>query len=77
MITTTQIYWITMLDSIGATLFTLTVLLGVTMLGLLICGCQLRCDYSTTEHGYSTGVRLHVATLLAMDNYLKRRFVCL
>ena len=70
MITTSQMYWITMLNSICATLFTLIVLLGMTMLGLLIGGCSLRSDYSTTEHGYSTGKRLHKAVLLLVPPFL-------
>lgn len=70
MITTSQMYWITRLDSIGFTLFVLSLLLGLTMLGLLIVGCVLRSDYSTTEHGYSTGVRLHIATLLLVPPFL-------
>lgn len=74
MITTAQMYWITRLDSIHATLFTLVVLLGMTMLGLLICGCSLRSDYSPTEHGYATGVRLHAAALLLVPPFLSLTF---
>lgn len=75
MITTSQMYWITMLNSICITLFILIVLLGITILGLLICGCSLRSDFSTTEHGYVTGKRLHAVMLLLVPPFLFLMFV--
>lgn len=75
MITTSQMYWIVTLDSICFALFILILLLGITMLGLLVGGCSLRSDYSTTEHGYATGKRLHMAALLLVPLFLFLMFV--
>ncbi len=59
MITPTQMYWLTRLDSINNALMTLLVALFIICLILTIVGMALRGDWCDGETGYATGKKLH------------------